>query len=242
MRLALGIIAGLLRFALGLVVGLPIALLLAPISRWRHRRVVHAAGVMCDAEVTAPDMSGERSPDLTGPAIVRLSGALAGPSATSDILGFALRVVHRDGYTRDQDLLFGTFDSFFTLGRAVKQTRPGDYLANRYSSVAPWWIEGQGATVLQLVPRGDGAGHSDGVGDGGRDARLDAEIAAGRARFDLIAGHRTLAQVTLRARRPDDPGFRMSPWRTGRGVWPIGFRNGLRAIVYPINQLARRDR
>jgi hypothetical protein len=40
----------------------------------------------------------------------------------------------------------------------------------------------------------------------------------------------------------DDRGLRASMFRQGRGVRPLGLRNGIRATVYPISQAARRLR
>jgi hypothetical protein len=39
--------------------------------------------------------------------------------------------------------------------------------------------------------------------------------------------------------REDDPAFRISMFRTAGGLAPTGFRNGVRAVVYPVSQLAR---
>ncbi|HEY0194936.1 MAG TPA: hypothetical protein VGC42_27675 [Kofleriaceae bacterium] len=193
--------------------------------------------MLVDAELLATG----RYQALAGPALVRLSGATAGQHARSDILGLALRLqrrASRDPREGDQDLLFGTFESFFTLGRAVQHTRADDYLANRYASVAPWWIPGLGAAVLRLEPIRDAGAFP----DEDRLARLDTAIGRDAARFALTAGDQRLGELVLRARRAGDPRFRASLFRQGRGLRPLGFRNGIRATVYPINQTARRLR
>lgn len=212
--------------------------MLAPISFIRGKRAVHAEGIVCDAELVAlPPYQ-----RLSGPAVVRLSGAISGQRARSDILGFALRLqrrASRDPREGDQDLLFGTFESFFTLRSGVEHTHADDYLTNHYSSVSPWWIAEHGPVVLRLEPQD----HEEVISDGDRLARLDAAIAEDRARFALvIAPGRPLAEIVLHARRGEAPDLRMSMFRNGRGIRPLGFRNGIRAIVYPINQSARRLR
>jgi hypothetical protein len=78
-------------------------------------------------------------------------------------------------------------------------------------------------------------------------ARLDADLAADRARFDLVVGtgdaRRALAELRLVERiAADDRGLRTSMFRQGRGVRPLGLRNGIRATVYPMSQTARRLR
>ena len=82
--------------------------------------------------------------------------------------------------------------------------------------------------------------------------RLDADIAAGRAKFILEAreapgpdgaGAQRIAELRLVERLPaDDPTFKISMLRTGRGLVPTGLRNGVRVIDYPVSQLARRLR
>jgi hypothetical protein len=83
----------------------------------------------------------------------------------------------------------------------------------------------------------------------GRDrlSRLDADLAAGSARFSLAvttrAGATTIAELRIVERLAiDDRALRASMFRQGRGLRPLGFRNGIRATVYPMSQLARRLR
>jgi hypothetical protein len=75
-------------------------------------------------------------------------------------------------------------------------------------------------------------------------ARLDADLAADRARFELAVGtgdaRVALAELRLIERiATDDRGLRASMFRQGRGVRPLGLRNGIRATVYPMSQTAR---
>jgi hypothetical protein len=232
-------------FAIGAVLGLLIGCVIFPISLYRGARAVHAEGVLCQVEIVARDpVVGQR---LAGPALVRLSGAFEGQATRgSDVLGLDIRMqrtVSRDARDGDQDLLLGSFESFRTAGRDRANTNTGDYLANRYSTVTPWWVRAHGPVILRLVPPPPLPA------DRGRDrlARLDADLAADRARFALaidtgttelvIAELRLLERVTT-----DDRALRASMFRQGRGVRPLGLRNGIRATVYPMSQIARRLR
>ena len=227
-------------FAIGAVLGLAIGVVIFPISLYRGARAVHADGVVCRAELTALDPAGAR---LVGPALVRLSGAFEGQaSIASDVLGLDVRMQHtasRDARDGDQDLLFGSFESFHTAGRDRAATDVGDYLANRYSTVTPWWLATRGPVILRLLPppaQPAGRGPD-------RLARLDADLAADRARFTLAVGTTPIALLRLVERLPiDDRALRASMFRQGRGVRPLGLRNGIRATVYPMSQTARRLR
>jgi hypothetical protein len=254
MRLAAAIALWIL-FVLGAVLGVVIGVLIVPVSLVRRARAVHADGVVCRAQIVARDPSAER---LAGPALVRMSGALADQTATgSDVLGIAIRmqrVAVDDTAQGDQDLLLGTFESFLTVGRDRARTNARDYLANRYSTVTPWWLTSHGPVKLHLEPptenRGDDSGASHKAGEKHGDdrlARLDAALAADRARFVLTAttatGPQVIAEVQLFARLAlDGRTLRASMFRHGRGLRPLGLRNGIRATVYPMSQAARRLR
>jgi hypothetical protein len=231
-------------FVIGALLGLAIGLVIFPISLVRRARAVHAEGVVCRAELVAKDPLGER---LVGPALVRLSGAFGGQATTPpDVLGLDIRMQRtatNDARDGDQDLLLGSFESFHTAGRDRANTNTGDYLANRYSTVTPWWVPARGPVILRLVPppplpEGRGAN---------RLARLDADLAADRARFALVIGTGAaalaLAELRLVERLEiDDRRLRASMFRQGRGVRPLGLRNGIRATVYPMSQAGRRLR
>jgi len=237
-------------FALGAVIALLLAIPIFLYSLARGRRAFHADGIVCRAEVIAKDA--DLGPRLAGPAIVRLSGAFndEGRSGT-DVLGMSLRFRRAtDPYAReedlaigDQDCLFGTFESFRTAKRDRANTDVSDYLGNQYSSVAVWRLDQLGAGKLRAIPIGPAP-----VGPT-RVARLDAAIAAGRAAFALEARDtdehplRIVAELRLIERLPLRGRFmRISMFRNGRGLVPTGFRNGIRAVVYPVSQLARRIR
>src|SRR5205085_2626134 len=65
--------------------------------------------------------------------------------------------------------------------RRRARTNAGDYLANGYSTVTPWWLAHHGPVILRLIapPPAAAARGAD------RLARLDADLAADRARFGL---------------------------------------------------------
>jgi len=227
-------------FLLGMAIGVVLVPVIFLWALATKRRPIHFDGVVCKAEVTALDPTvGTR---LAGPALVRLSGGGQAENSTSaDVLGFALRLqrtASTDLTVGDQDLIFGTFESFLSLPRTIKSVKVADYLANQFASVTPWRVDGLGVVHLRAMPPRDS------VGPGAdRVARLLADIAAGTAVFTLEArGADTvpLARVVLVERLPSDgKALRTSMWNNGRGFHPTGARNGIRAVVYGVSQLAR---
>jgi hypothetical protein len=242
---ALAAIRGAVGFALGAVLGIPIGWACFAISLYRGARAVHAEGAMCRAAITARDPV--VAARLAGPALVRLSGAFHGQrGASHDVLCVAIRMQRTasdDPSQGDQDLSLASFESFATARRSLADTDIEDYLANHYSTVAPWWIDGLGPVVLRLVPPPPLP--ADRAGD--RVARLDADLAADRARFELAidtgSARHVIAELRLVERlATDDRALRTSMFRQGRGIRPVGVRNGIRAAVYPMSQIARRLR
>jgi hypothetical protein len=232
-------------FVVGAVIGLVIGFFVFWVSLYRAARAVHAEGIVCRAELIAKDRA--IGPTLEGPALVRLSGAFEGQRTSgTDVLGFDIRMQRtfvRDGRVGDQDLLLGSFESFITAKRDRAKTDVGDYLANEYSSVTPWWVVGTGPAILRITPP-PAAPRERGAD---RIARLDADLAADRARLVLSvhAGGSSIEVAELRLVERfagDDRSLRASMFRQGRALRPLGIRNGIRATVYPISQLARRLR
>lgn len=232
-------------FLIGALLGVVIGVVIFAISLYRGARAVHAEGVVCRAELIARDTV--VGPRLAGPALVRLSGAFEDQGTTAtDVLGLDIRMqraASTDGRVGDQDLLLGSFESFFTAKRDRAATNAGDYLGNRYSTVTPWWITGTGPAILRLAP--PPAAPVDRGAD--RIARLDADLAADRARLVLSVhsdeGAVAVAELRLLERLPTDARvLRASMFRQGRALRPLGLLNGIRATVYPLSQLARRLR
>lgn len=213
----------------------------------RGRRAFHADGTIYRAEVKALDAV--VGPRLAGPALVRLSGAFNDEGKPgSDVLGMSVRLRHAvdppdDARIGDQDMLFGTFESFASASKDREKTNVADYLGNEYSSVAPWKVDGVGVVHLRAMP----PPLQDPARAPTRLERLDVDIAADRAVFRIearnggtptpVAELRLLERTTLPGRT-----LRISMFRTERGVKPVGFRNGVRAVVYPVSQAARRLR
>lgn len=236
-------------FVVGAVVGLFVGVLAAFASIVTGRRAVHAHGVLCRAELRALDVV--VGPRLAGPAVVRLGGALHADDAHGrDVLGMAIRTRPRnaahdlDLRRGDQDLLLGTFESFHTMARALARTDVHDFCANEYGSVAPWHVAGIGVVKLRALP--PAKPESGRAAD--RLSRLDADIESGRARFTLVTedargNRRPIAELHLLERLTiQDSALRTSMFRNGRGLRPVGFRNGIRALVYPLAQTGRRVR
>jgi hypothetical protein len=231
-------------FVVGAALGVVLGVVLGLVSLVRGARAVHFEGVVCRARLTSRHAAADL---LAGPALVRLSGALERQDTTgTDVLGLDIRlqpVAKDDATYGDQDLLLATFESFLTAARDRARTDAGDYVANHYSTVTPWWLPGHGPVTLRLVPPPPAAADRGST----RLARLDADLAAGRAGFTLMIGTGSeaiaLADVQLTERIDlDDRRLRASMFRQGRRVRPLGLRNGIRATVYPMSQLARRLR
>jgi hypothetical protein len=229
-------------FGVGWLLGLVIGVVVFLISLVRGKRPFHPQGVICRGELVAKD--GIVGPRLAGPALVRLSGALHSDGSTeADIIGLEIRMQQEatgDVRVGDQDLLLATFESFSKLGEGKQTTNVHDYLGNRYSTVLPWLVRDMGPSTLRLRPASERS--IDSTID--RRSRLDADIAADRARLILsierdgtqtdVAELRLIESLTEDVRT-----LRTSMFRQGRGVRPIGLRNGIRASVYPLSQLAR---
>ncbi|MFL5348817.1 MAG: hypothetical protein ACJ8AT_28810 [Hyalangium sp.] len=218
----------------------------------RHARFFHPEGVTYRAEVKAITERESLLPlasRLSGPALVRLSTALwRGQREWPDILGLAVRLRSEDTVTEqpssgDQDLLFATVRSPWTLGLAPLSTDTHDWLENDYYAVSPFRVRGLGRAKLRVI-----ASHADALGHS-RVERLEAALRAGQARFTFevlprrgeaagrwypLAELRLLEQVTL-----NPATLRFWPYRNGRGVTPVGFVHALRLPTYRQSQEGR---
>lgn len=263
------------RFVMGATLGTALGVVFFFVALARAARPIHAEGVLCTGELLPRDP--ELGARLAGPVLVRFSGAFADQRGQkADVLGLLLRLRQReyadsvDPRQGDQDLLLGSFESFLTAARDRAATDVADYLANHYSTVAPWWLPGRGAATLRLTrlpsvtdvssdtrPSGPGAAPSVAAAEpaaaeppprstlGSRIDRLDAALASDRARLLLVAdldgtARVELAELRLLARvELQDHTMQASMFNCGRGVRPVGFRNGLRATLYPMSQFGR---
>ena len=223
-------------------------------SRLRHARVLHPEGLMLEARVEPLPIRPVFAPlaqRLTGAALVRLSTALwRGGREWPDILGLAVRLRQEGPLTEeaqegDQDLLCATLRSPWTLGLAPLSTHVHDWLANDYYGVSPFEVEGLGRAKLRLTAQGPGPRGAGGT----RVQRLLAAAEAGHARFALevqpLEGMgrgvwSPVVQLVLgRPVRLDPARLRFSPFRSGRGLRPVGFVHSLRLLPYRHSQAAR---
>jgi hypothetical protein len=218
----------------------------------RHARILHPEGITYRAEVRVVTPRESLQPvasRLAGSALVRLSTALwRGQREWPDVLGLAVRLRSEEAVTEeaspgDQDLLFATVRSPWTLGLAPFSTDTHDWLENDYYAVSPFHVNGLGRAKLRAV-----ASHADAPGQT-RVERLEAARRTGQARFTFevrplkgeSAGRwyplvelRLLEQVEL-----EPATLRFWPFRNGRGITPVGFVHSLRIPTYRQSQEAR---
>jgi hypothetical protein len=222
-------------------------------TKLRHARLFHPEGVVYSARVLPlPVRPGLRpvAERLAGSALVRLSSALwRGGREWPDILGMAVRLSSGDTPTEeaspgDQDLLFATLRFPWTLGLAPLSTDTRDWLENDYYAVSPFEVEGLGRAKLRVTS--SRAATTEGES---REERLESARQSGQARFLLevrpsggesagtwlaLAELRLVEPVTLDASR-----LRFYPYRTGRGIRPVGFIHALRIPTYRQGQATR---
>jgi hypothetical protein len=219
----------------------------------RQARILHPEGINLRAEVTPiqtdpPFLAlAER---LEGPALVRLSSAVwRGGREWPDILGAAVRFrgtapLTEEAAPGDQDVLFATLRTPWTLGLAPLTTDVHDWLQNDYYAVSPFAVRGLGRAKLRLTS----CGWRDGV-QGSRVERLAAALGAGTAIFtfevfpldsELPHTWTPVADIVLREEVTLDPAFlRFDPFRDGRGISPRGFIHALRLPTYRQSQEGR---
>lgn len=204
----------------------------------KGRRAVHPFGTICRADVIALDQV--VGPRLAGEARVRLSG-VTGPLDSTSHTVFALAMK----FSGNQDLIVATFEAFSEVTAGTTNTNVTDYTQNQFASVTPWRTDGLGIVWYRAHAHPDANVPKTGT----RMERLDADIAAKRAKFILEAHSApeaagplvtAVAELHLVERlAADDPHFAISMFRNGKGLHPTGFRNGIRAIAYPASQIAR---
>lgn len=243
------------REQLGQLIGRLWAPAIAAIARARHARMFHAVGRLCRGRFHPSAELGphaEVANQLGRSVLVRCSPALSKRQREwFDVLGVALRfhdgpidsVEPADG---DQDLLFATIRSPFTMAFSPFVTDAHDYLGNRYWAVSPFALPGGERVELRLDPARPSPHAAT------RDDRLAAAIRAGAAWFTLRA-RRTLTRrweplgdVELVELVADDaPGaldqerLRFDPFRAGAGLEPVGTVHAIRRAAYAASQRAR---
>ena len=223
----------------------------ALVSAARGARTFHPRGVTFQALLQrhpeAPHELGALVTRLTGPALVRFSGALwKQAQRLPDVLGCAIRFRNDDRDSiepeeGDQDLLLATIRRPWTMGFSPLTTDVRDYLANDYFSVSPFDVGLARAVYFRLTPIQGSSAKT-----GTRGERLLQDIEFGRANLtlELSAGPfgpwTPLVVMTLeRAAHVDEEALRFSPFRAGRGLSPRGFIHALRVGAYALSQRAR---
>jgi hypothetical protein len=239
--------------AIGRGIGGLLAPLAAEGSLIRGARLFHPDGVVYCAEVRPLANAGALGylgEALVGKALVRLSGATRrwrSGKDRQDLLGVAIRFKGSAEITAapapsDQDLLFASFRSIWSLPLAMFTTYARDFLANTYYAALPFRIHGVGRVKLRLVTAGLTTTGKD------RRERLAQAVSLGVAVFHLEVRKTTrgaqwvpVAAIDLRERadiNQEELGF--TPFRSGRGIHPVGLLQSIRVAVYPASQLGRR--
>lgn len=236
--------------ALGRAIGGLFAPMTGEGSLIRRARVFHPDGVVYRAEVrplVRGGAAGDLAQRLSGEALVRLSSAWwRHEKELPDVLGIALRLCDGNGAgaqpgMKDQDLLFATFRHVYTLPLAPAVTHVHDYLDNDYYGVLPLYAPGIGRVKLRLMgPHVHSKGRD-------RRERLEHAVAADLAvlrlemrRVKMGAPWEQLAAVDLYERAlVDQEALAFTPFRSGRGLEPVGFFQMIRAATYASSRVGR---
>jgi hypothetical protein len=237
--------------------GLAVGALTSPVfavgSALRGARVFHPDGHAFSARCEPATNDASLAPlaqRLAGDAIIRLSGGVwRNDREWPDVLGCAVRFRQNRSFDAapapgDQDLVFATLRSIFTLPFAFATTNTRDYLCNDYFGAAPYFADEAGKLALRLTPLATGEGTR-------RAERLDDALRRGIAAFRLEhrpshrpwSAWRPLATLTLREPLSFGDGeLCFSPFQTGAGLRPVGFVHATRRVPYLVSQLARARR
>ena len=242
-----------LRESVGNLVGHILAPGIATISRARHARMFHPDGRTFVARVDAIPSDGPLGAigrQLEGPALARFSGALWRRGVEHlEVLGAALRfrygeVVTPETLPSDQDLLFATIVSPFTMPLSPFTTNAHDYWKNRYWAVSPFDAPEVGRVKFRLSPV-----TSPPPSDLPRDARLASIVSAGlgilhlETRRTFSSSWTPVARVTMqRVADIDQEALRFSAFNGGRGIRPRGLVHAMRRPTYAASQRARPTR
>jgi hypothetical protein len=247
--------------AVGTVAGWVVAPVFGALALVRRTRPVHPTGDLYEAHVErAPSAEpfGDLAERLRGPALVRFSRAFfRSRKPRPDLFGCAVRFLAEtkpptaegDAAPGDQDLLFTTVRSVWTIPLATLATNHRDYLANDFYGVSPFEIDGQ-EVYLRLVPepvlprtwRPSGA-LRDGVD---AETRLEEDVTHGRAALQLEISRaprgpfRRIAVVRLtKPASLDGERVRFHPAFAGRGIRACGPMQRFRLASYSVAQRLR---
>lgn len=233
---------------IGRVMGWVMAPVTAAVALARRSRMFHPDGVVLKSRVDPVALDPELwklAKRLEGPAIARLSSAWwKAEKEWKDNLGLALRLrtseeVGVEIHERDQDLLFATIRSPWTVVLAAITTDVRDFLANDYYAVSPFKVQGVGKVRWRLVserPFTQGERRID---------KLREAVRNGMAVFTLEAKRKgreyePVARVTLQEEvEIDQRMLRFDPFLDGRQIVPASFVHKLRPGAYAGSQKTR---
>jgi hypothetical protein len=231
----------------GLIAGGLLAPLVACGSLLRQSRLFHPRGVVLAGRASPLGSAEHRllGTRLTGPVLVRFSGAWWKRKEWLDVLGCAVRFGSANAELDepepgDQDLLLATIRLPVTTLLAPLSTRFHAFLANAYFAVSPFELRGLGRYRLRLLPLSP-----DAPGDT-REERLRHALLRGPVRLELQARpaklkgtYAPIALLELDELRPDNPDLSFDPFRCGRGFEPAGFVHFMRVATYAASRRAR---
>ena len=231
-------------------IGRVLAPLVASISRARRARMFHPDGRTFIARVEAIESESALAcigATLAGSAIARFSGALWRRGFEHlDVLGVALRfrkerITDAVALPGDQDLLFATIRSPFTMPFSPFTTDAHDFMANRYWAVSPFDAPHVGRVKFRLSPL-----RRPGFSRLPREERLESIVAAEvsswtiEARRTFTVSWTAIARLTLEdVATIDQAALRFSPFHCGRGIVPRGLVHAMRRPTYAASQSAR---
>jgi hypothetical protein len=236
----------------GWAMGLVLSPVVGLISAARRSRMFHPTGLVCRARAEPVSNLGADAATvaarLAGPALVRWSSAWWKSGEHIDVLGCAIRFtagpLGAEPQAGDQDLLLATIQRPWSMPFAPWSTHFYDFLANVYFGVSPFEVPPLGRGEWRLVPE-----NASGPGDSRRE-RLDRAIAAGRAVLLLewapypgplarpvAERFVTLLRIQLDGwLELDQRALRFDPFRSGRGLRPVGFVHEMRRAAYRASQ------
>jgi hypothetical protein len=241
------------RERIGDVVGRLWAPAIAAISHARNARMFHPEGLTFAGHIEPLAPGGALdtlAARFAGRVLVRCSAALwRGGREHLDVLGFALRIRRGEGDALDerasdgdQDLLFATIRSPFTMLLAPLFTDASDFVDNCYWAVSPFAAAGS-RYELRISPV-DPPRHAQLAEP--RASRLLAAVHARRAvwRLELretwtLRWHPAAHIVLERPVRIDQGALQFDPFRAGLGLQPIGLVHAIRRAAYTASRAGR---
>jgi hypothetical protein len=226
----------------------------AGLSALRRSRMFHPRGLLCRAQVEAaaaePALQAVAE-SLAGVALVRWSSALWKRGEWLDVLGCGLRFTGSPLSVQpspgDQDLLLATIERPWTMPFAPFATRTHDFLDNVYYGVSPFEVAGLGKVEWRLVPEYPavvGKTRAERLGRAMQDghARLRLELAPynGPLSRPHSAAFKRVVRLELTGwLELDQEALRFDPFRSGRGIQPVGFVHAMRRATYAASQRNR---